>query len=74
MSVLQIERAHFLQKTKKKKPHETFSKPVSALGKQSADNQRWRRKGERGERTEERRVEERRGGGEKKRELQLNVS
>lgn len=36
-------------KKKKKKPHETFSRPVSALGKQSADNQRWRKEGERRE-------------------------
>lgn len=56
----------FLNFKKKKKTHETFSRPVSALGKQSADNQRWRRAGER--------REEMRGDGGKKRELQLNVA
>ena len=73
MSVLQIERERalfFKNEKEKKKPHETFSRPVSALGKQSADNQRWRKGGER----QEKRGEERRGDGGKKRELQLNVS
>lgn len=57
MSVLQIERPRF-QKKKKKKPHETFSRPASALGKQSTDNQRWRKERERREKGEEERWRE----------------
>lgn len=43
------------KKKKKKKPHETFSRPASALGKQSTDNQRWRKERERREKGEEER-------------------
>lgn len=44
MSVLQIERALSFKKGGKKKTHERFRRPSSALGKQSADNQSRRRK------------------------------
>lgn len=48
MSALQIESARSFKREKrgeKKNPHETFSRPGSGLGKQSADNQRWREGG-----------------------------